>query len=365
MRQLEPFSYFADYASAVSGFGGSEPAPDNRYCLHTQYQPLRPGRAAFRLTITGARATKGELSLRVHAYKPSSSGDAVLAGGGRIRLDELKSDTIDKIIRFAAAPGVHYALYGYFSEPTDLVAELMVVAIEEHDGEEANTEVQEIRRSVLADAAPAIDRSNRLCTGNAPSVALPVSQPCTADQLAARTFGQIWPEIPSFADAPSMRWQLVMPLQALENFGLIAPGSHGLLVDPPHDSLATTLRQRNCILEEFSAHPDGKQEGFGPLPEHGASDHDFAIGFEPIALAIAGSFRESMPERLLSHLMKGGVAITTFIPGENVDANSFRNRLQQIALRLVGLEHDVAQLCFPRQAEGNWASAPFIFIVRK
>jgi len=172
MRQLEPFSYFADYASAVSGFGGSEPAPDNRYCLHTQYQPLRPGRAAFRLTIKGAKATKGELSLRVHAYKPSSSGEVMLAGGGRIRLDELDSDAIDQTIRIAAAPGVHYALYGYFSEPTDLVAESVTVAIEELESADDGDGVQETRRSALADAASAIDRSNKLCTGDSPSITL-------------------------------------------------------------------------------------------------------------------------------------------------------------------------------------------------
>lgn len=359
MRQLEPFSYWTNYASAVSGFGGGEPAPDNRYCLHTQYEPLQPGRAAFRLTITGAKATKGELSLRVHAYKPSSSGEVVLAGGGRIRLDDLTSDTIEQTIRIAAAPGVHYALYGYFSEPTDLVAESMVVGIEELDSGDINNNSQQAPRSTLIDVVSATARSNKLCSGDRPSLTLPVSQPCTADQLASKNFRELWPAIPQFEEKPSLRWQLVMPLQALDNLGLIVPGSHGLIVGSPSPSLALALQQNNCIVDEL---PNSRNDH--DLPESGAPDRDFAIGFEALADTMSGSFRESLPERLLQHLLIGGVAVTIFTPSENVDWNSFRNRLQQIALRLVGLEHDVAQLCFP-QSPTKRADAPFMFVVRK
>lgn len=334
MRQLEPFSYFAGQASAVAGFGGDEAPPDPRYFFHTRYEAVRPGRAVYRLTIEGARASRGELTLRIHAFKPGAAGEISLAGGGRLLFDDLRPNrtTVTLPVRFSAAPETHYALYGFFSDPTDLVAETIGIAIEElgtpADRGGAAAEAEKTSTAVLGFGDTA-----KLCTMRAPSILHPVSQPCTAEQLRPDLFDGLWPEIPPLREGPAARWAMVLPLQALGGAGMLAPDNAALVLNAPHPALAEVLRAAGCTVSD--AADAGTSQQF-----------DFTIGYDQGL----GSDHAALPEILVGQTRRGGLAVAmlAFAPGET--PATFRNTIQQIALRLIGRGHDVAQLCFPRQS---------------
>src|SRR3954449_4167496 len=101
-REIEPFSFFLQHASAIPGLGGPNPGPDPNYCFHTPYHEYLPGIVIFRATLLEARASHGELALRVHAFRPESGQNASLVAGARMPLDQLGGESLDVAVRFAA-----------------------------------------------------------------------------------------------------------------------------------------------------------------------------------------------------------------------------------------------------------------------
>jgi hypothetical protein len=362
MRQLEPFSYFAGHASALAGFGGPEAAPDPRYFFHTRYETVRPGRAIYHLAIKGARATTGELTLRVHAFKPGAAGEISLAGGGRLSLGGVQgqAEATHVPIRFSAAPDSHYALYGYFSEPTDLVADAIEIAIEELGGP---ADAASAQRSSRAEATGGFAAIAKLCSDAAPSLLQPVSQPCTEEQLAPDILDALWPSIPGFAEDRVERWKLVMPLQALTSAGMRLADARGLILDAPHASLAAALREQGAAIDEARGGVDT-----GAWTEaDGGGGHDFVIAYEPPRPAGPAARSASLPERIAPQVMKGGLAVAIMAIDPDQEAHAFRNGLQQIALRLIGRGHDVAQLRVPHALFPFARTGPtgaFAFIIK-
>lgn len=363
MRQLEPFSYFANHASAIAGFGGAEPPPDPRYFFHTHYEAVPPGRAVYRLTIKGARASRGELTLRVHAFKPGASGDISLAGGGRIVFDEMRPDaaTVSLPIRFSAAPDTQYALYGFFSDPTDLVADAIDIAIEELGVRDESGSVP-TGLSSAGERAVGFGDINKLCTDRAPSILHPVSQPFTQEQIEPEPFDALWPSIPPFPQDPVTRWTMVVQLQALAGAGMLAPGMRGFVLDAPHPALAETLRAKGCAVTEGLV--DAPE---APIDHDAGAEHDFVLGYQSEVQAGATEAYLAFPERLIAQTRTGGLAIAMLVVTPDQPPDMVRNAIQQAALRLIGRGHDVAQLCFPRQfvkAGGRPGQGRFAFVVR-
>jgi hypothetical protein len=65
--------------------------------------------------------------------------------------------------------------------------------------------------------------------------------------------------------------------------------------------------------------------------------------------------------------MKGGLAVAIMAIDPDQEAQAFRNGLQQIALRLIGRGHDVAQLCVPQALFPFARTGPagaFAFIIK-
>jgi hypothetical protein len=133
VRELDPFSFFSGHASALKGvggrFGGDVPAPDPRYCLHTPYIDVAAGHARFHLRLSAVSASRGELALRVHAFREGI--DAVVVASDVLALGGLGAAQLDHPVRFNAIEGFRYALFAYFNEPSDIVATDVRVEIEE------------------------------------------------------------------------------------------------------------------------------------------------------------------------------------------------------------------------------------------
>jgi hypothetical protein len=354
MRALEPFGYFAEHASALVGFGGVGLGPDPRYCLHTFYEEVKPGRAVFHVRLDGAKASAGELTFRVHSYKPGAGGDVSLAASTRSRLDRIAptggSEQIDVAVRIVAVEGVRYALYGYFSEPSDLVAREVSVLLEEF-GPDHDDGLNSAERPVSKFQPADLDSSHRqLVSRSRPTLASPDSRDCTHDQLD-RIGGPSTERI--------SQWRRGAALTALEGRDMLDAEASGLLLGPAPEGLPGNLAARACIIETETPSRD---QWF-----------DFAISYELEQEIMEAEQRIEMVHHAVGRLMHGGLAV--MVLAYDADASALtgergaptRNEIGRWALHLIGAGHSVAPISFARRDERAMRSdglTPFVLVVR-
>ena len=357
MRLVDPFDYFPHHASAVSGFGGAHLSPDPRYCFHTSYGAIRPGPAVFELRLRAARWTFGELSLRVHAYRPDSGEDACLVTGDRLDpVDEQVQDMTARV-RFAARRGVTYAFHGYFPEGSDLRAEDIEIALVEC--EEGDDTYIEPPQSLLAGSVgpKEVRPANALIHVVTPRVSAPVSQDCTRSQLEEIT-------------GSTGDWAETLTLTALDTYGVERWALETLLIGPASAECERALEQRGLPLQRLDAHD---------VPP---SD---SLLFADIVLWPSGLWGEPDPDRRwaivqgwVGRLKIGGLGIMTarYRPdrgpvssddiGNGPDIT--RNEIGKWALRLIGDGYSVAPLAFSAPEELDLDQdglARFALIVRR
>lgn len=354
MRAVEPFAYFPDQASAIAGFGGARPPVDPLYCLHTAYVPVQPGLTCFTLRLSDACASRGELTLRVHSYRPDGLAGVTLVAGNRLQLDRLEDGQagrqIDLPVRFRAVAGVHYALYGFFSEAADLRATAISVMLEEDDASgqaQADAALPE-QDSAFAIEAAFTARQKLACSADQP-LSLPLSRDCRTDEAQAALVE--WPGL-----SPIDAWTQSLCVHVLRHQGCLQPGATGLL-QRENPRLAALLSERGCVVRHGEA-SDAERFDFLIIdgPPHDAADHPAHYAY--------------LLERC-SRLLRGGLAVilTSYHPGAMPGSDRIdRNALCQWALRLIASGYDVAQLRFSEAALLEWdreGVARFAMIVRK
>lgn len=354
MRALEPFGYFAEHASALVGFGGAGLGPDPRYCLHTFYEEVKPGRAVFHLRLDGATASAGELTFRVHSYKPGAGGDVSLAASTRLRLDRIApaggSEQIDVAVRIAAVEGVHYALYGYFSEPSDLTAREVSVLLEEL-GPEYDDGPDAAERPVSRFGPAEVRRPRgQLVSRARPMLASPDSRDCTQDQLE-RIGGPNGGRI--------SQWRRRVALAALDGRDMLDAQAFGLVRGQAPAGLFEDLAARNCTFDTEARSDD---QWF-----------DFVISYELEQEIGEPEQRIEIVRDTVGRLMRGGVAVIVLAYDANASAHlgergaATRNELGRWALHLIGAGHTVAPISFAAPDERAMRSdglTPFVLVVR-
>lgn len=350
MRVLEPFSYFADHTSALVGFGGASLGPDPRYILHTVYEDVAPGRAVFRLRFDNAIASRGEITFRVHSYRTGATGDLGLVASTRLRLDrggsKAEPEPIEAAIPITAIEGVRYAVYGFFSEPSDLAASDVHVLLEElgllyeDEGDDASRPISAFwseaarndRRQLVARAKPTLDRAD--------------SQDCTREQLAA---------IGVPRDQAIASWRERMMLGALERRDMLDAGATGLVRGAGSDYLSAALEARGCALDSQAERLDFVI----------ACDLEYDLG--------GAAPRFDTVREIVGQLMHGGLAVillaydatSSALAGEYGAPN--RNEIGRWALYMVGAGHFVAPIAFAPAGERATRSdglTPFVLVVR-
>jgi len=350
MRAIDPFSYFIDYASQLRGFGGDRPSPDPQYCFHTRYETVRPGRAIYSLTLLDAQASQGEMTVRVHAYQPDFGGAPSLTAGNRLDLGGGQRRDLAVSVPFHAIKGVEYALYGYFSEPTDL----SVAQVQVHLDEPENEEDVEIEAPLSVLAQPAAVEESGPATGlihiGHVSRDQPVSQDCTWQQLG--TGGALSDSI--------ARWREELCLAALSFYGVDMPGLDNWVVGGVNAAMREAMLARPfTLLFHGEASPQDSPTFADVIlwPRGPATDGD-------------ASARWMQLYGWLERLKIGGLAVIGlgYRPGDTPTAGPSRNEIRQWALRLIGLGYSVAPLAFAARQDlvvDEAGMAAFCLIVRR
>jgi hypothetical protein len=402
LRLIEPFSYFSSHASAIVGLGGPDIGPDPNYCFHTHYDAYRPGAVIFNITIADAHASFGELAIRIHAHKPDSSLDISLVAGTRAVLDGIEGEDIQLTLRIAAIPGVLYAMYGYLSEPSDLRASHVRIAVEER-GDDATDIPLEIEARPTAFDKGEFDFPDRMVADHAPSFRYPVSQPCTIGQIKSSDFAESWSNISCRDEEIIERWRTIFPLQVLETYGMLRPGAAGLLIDSPSSPLLPALRGFGATLLVLSPVEDRGPESGQPVPGDsgeiddsiltefrefnlenikvlGGRQFDFAVSMRTVNRLESTTAINQLIEHVLKHMLLKGIAVFLFdyavvalerdvlAQSSGIGFLPHRDDIEQMAMRIMGEGCEIAQLSFPDGMGGNVAAeavVPFGLIVRR
>jgi|UniRef100_UPI0035CC9AA9 hypothetical protein len=333
MRAINPFSYFVDHASQLRGFGGDRPSPDPQYCFHTRYETVRPGRAIFSLILLGAQATQGEMTVRVHAFRPDFGSVPILAAGGRLDLEHEERKNLSLAVPFHAIGGVEYALYGFFSEPTNLSVDQVEVLLDEP---ESDAEIQiEPPRSVLAQPTAATEAgpATGLSYHGAIDRARPVSQDCT------------WRQLEGGGDSSERmaRWREAVCRAALSAYEAIVPGIDGWIAG------AVSLMLREALVAAPVAlffQNEAPTRGSGLFA-------DFVLWPEGPPNGGEAAARWTELYAWLERLKIGGLAaIGLRYRFEDAGPTALsRNEIRQWALRLIGLGYSLAPLAFADRAD--------------
>lgn len=380
IKQLEPFSYFLEQASALSGMGGARQAPDPRYCFHSRYEYHLPGIVVFHIRLGRASASYGELTARIHAYRPDSGLDISLAASTQHRLEGMADEDAVIPLRIAAIPGVQYAVYGYLSEPSDLTIHSLEITAEELGGEDAGSyAAAELGTSAFGGTRMAPLR--QLVGNEEPSFDTVLSQPFTPAQADAPAFADLAAGLPSKPEGSERIWRAAFALRALERYSYLAPGARGLLLGPTSE-VAPLLGAAGCQLLRHGAPenvpPASTIEHWidAPLAELGdrMTHCDFAVANGVLDGAASHGELIERFNAVLRCLLRGGMGVFLFDYWPNSWGPPSGERFTitetiicRIALHTIGHESGLAQMLLPaidREDQRNSdAAVPFALIV--
>ncbi|MCJ2180609.1 hypothetical protein [Novosphingobium album (ex Hu et al. 2023)] len=373
-RVVEPFVYFRDHASAIPGLGGKSRSPNPNYCFHSNYFEYLPGVVLFHIRILDAHSTRGELEVRVHGYRPDNPDLGIkLVAGTRLSLVDIGQDVLELTVRISAIPGVHYAVFGHYTEAADLRATAIDIEAEECGGESAedygDAQAPEIAfKAVLPEAVASLvaDRPS--------SLSMPGSQACTLAQVQSDELMMGWPQLVAGHDADGdllTHWRQVYVLQVLERFGFLGVGASGVALGALPDGLENLLHTQDCLMAARTI-----EEVADPaLTLRGSGHFDFLICLDGSAYFDSFGGFSAFVKAAMRRVLSGGIVILVFDfhahPAVEADAGRCvlaRFEIERLALSLIGHGATVAQLGFPSGRGTDVAPAaivPFGLAVRR
>lgn len=391
IRELDPFGFMVGHSSAIRPLGGDQRSLDPRYVCHTPYVEFSPGRVIFSIRFTGLRASFGELRVNINAFIPGSGRDAIFVTSSRLQLADRAAAERGLTLAITCVPGATYAIYGYCTEATDAVADGLTIVAEQFPLSEGGADTQHLLPTQLGTSA--IDTPSRLVGDEAPSFRDPVSQPMTADQLAAPEYRQWAAKLHQAPGAEATGWTLAFIAQVFDRYGMLRPGARGIgwgeagrplaaifaaagcetfLAAPLADlhKAGSTWTSLACSTLDAAPAPDGSEAGAVISFDDKAADQrgfDFlwTIGTAGEAHA-AGKGADPMIEQMMV-LRPGGYGVHMFdLAGRGVDGRDEalpRAAVERLAVMLIARGFSVAQLNFAGGAING--VVPFGLVVRK
>jgi len=316
--------------------------------------------------------------------------DVSLVAGSRTPLEDLDGSDLEIVVRVAAVPDVQYALFGYFSEPSDLRASGLSIVAEELGGESPEDFISsDTARSFFE--ATSVDMPNRLMADGEPNFIRPVSQALTTGQIGSAEYAASWLEIPEVDGIPAWRWRQAFALQSLETYGVLRNGANGLLIRNGQLPVASIIAAHGCSLAEIEiadatySEADGGvgNPGFSHLgPEDIATlrgQFDFVVALSSSHWFVDKPAFVNFVASVVRQVLRGGIAVILFdhvaIADHPDDVGTSRDGfvpqrgdIEQLAVRIISHGSDVAQLSFAEGVGTNRAImpiCPFGLIVRR
>lgn len=398
-QPLDCFSFQHNWASCIAGIGGPVPSQDPTYAFHTNYAAAARGPARFTVRFTNLTAKRGTLWLRIHMLPDGAGAVARMANSERVQLNRLVALGGEITVAFEGFRGVKYALMGLVPDGSDARADGLTVTLDRPDdgvtrGRGALTEAR-----TTSFGSDTLKATARMVVSDAPTLANPASQRCTAEQLAEPLYGKWLRALGEPVVATADGWRQAFLLQALTRYGVLAEGARGLLlldepgplaafiasrrtsltvVHPGEPGFAAALaRPALCDGDDWHERVEFVPAGLAGLPEM-LANFDFTCsagaldqlgGVREIGALIEESLECLRPAGLAVHLLR--IAARAVDGGTAVAPGVFSHgEMERLALILISRGHEVAQL---RLTGGSGlvesgleaAGTPFGLIVRK
>jgi hypothetical protein len=392
IRELDPFGFLVNHASAIKPLGGTERGPDPRYVFHTPYVAFKPGRVLFSIRFDRLQASFGELRVHIHAFVPGSGRDAIFVTSSRLQMADRPAADRGMSIVVYAVPGATYAAYGICLEGTDARAAGITITAEEIEGDGS---IGDDFFFPTPFGEEKLQTPSRLVGDGDVSLAEPVSQPMTEAQLAEPAYQQ-WSTMLGRTQGDHHRrtWQLAFIAQSLDRYGMLRPGARGIALGEKGAALGPVIKDKQCdgwvaLLPKnpndlsFSwasipcsqidaiPGPDGLLPAaplsFADRPAHERGfDFLWSIGLVG-EQHMAGNASSALIEPMML-LRPGGYAIHMFhlATSASAPANAIpRTDVERHAITLISRNFSVAQLNFATDETLEQPTTPFGLVVRK
>ncbi|TVV73375.1 class I SAM-dependent methyltransferase [Sphingomonas solaris] len=385
-QPLDPFAFWPPLVSRIGGLGGHEAGGDEAYAFHTSYIHCDEGPAVFTLRFKGLKATRGSLTLSVNVLPLRANSIAFKAASDSIPFRNLILDEGVATIRVAATSGNSYAVLGYIYDETDASAESLEIDVRRVVDVDAFTrKLIDARRTLFSTTT--VHPVPRLVSREAPTLADPVCQMCTAAQFEEPVYREWVDRMEIGKHRHRKHWEYVYVLQSLRRYGVLAEGARGLGFGVGNETLPAVMAAMGCTVvatdlpadhaqvadwsatnqhiasveglrqpticpdELFDQRVSFRAVDMSALPED-MVDFDFiwsSCAFEHLGSIPAGL---RFVEEAMRCLKPGGVAVHTTefnlsSNDETVDAGAtvlFRRKdFERLALSLISRGHEVAQ----------------------
>ncbi len=374
VRDLDPFSFFGNYASRIKPLGGPERGPDPRYGFHTLYFEYRPGPVVFTISFQDLAVSFGELHIHVNAFVPNSGSHASLVGSSRTQMSELSADGADISHRVNAIAGVTYAVFGYFPDGTDARASGVTITAQElGDIENSSVPAEAFEPSRFGSDTLAAART--LVDDNAPRFGSPVSQVMTAAQLTEDAFRQRALALPAGDRTDENAWRQAFVIEALTRYGMLKPGALGLAF-ADDEGLSALIAAQGCgviVARDGGGENDDQPvaASFSVRAMNFLDQPDDLRGFDFLwSVGVANRLGAAEAaarfiEASMRALRPGGIAVHVFDMLDSAERRSFdhadrmplhRKEVERIALTIISRNNDIAQLNFGTSGDdAAWA----------
>jgi hypothetical protein len=377
--ELDPFGFHPEAASRIKGVGGHGPTADPDYAFHTAYVEAAPGRAKFTVRFDNLQAKSGTLMLRVHMVSSEPGARARMVNSERIALNRLIATGGEISIMFEGFRDVSFALVGQIHGETDASAEGLTVTLDRPADPNARADYGAEARGTAYGRTP-LRPAPFLLSKAPPSLADPVTQVATGDQLREAAAGVWMARLRPKGTSGPEHWRKVYTLQALRRYGMLEEGALGLGFErsasgipaalaamgtkvvaafpirsgtqPKPAALKRDLADRApCSAAAFEANVSARVASWRRIPAD-LVNFDFLWSARANEILFSVAATAKFVEQAMACLRPGGLAVHTFsydlTPSGRKTPSTERILLQQgdierIALLLVSRGHEVAQ----------------------
>lgn len=377
--ELDPFGFHPEATSRIRGLGGDGATADPDYAFHTAYVEAAPGRAVFTVRFEGLQAKSGTLMLRVHMVSSEPGARARMVNSERIALNRLIAIGGEFSIMFEGFREVSFALVGQIHGETDASAEGLTVTLDRPADPNARADYGAEARGTIYGKTPLRPAPFLLSTAK-PTLADPVTQVATAEQLREPVAGGWMARLRPKGTSGTEHWRKVYTLQALRRYGMLEQGALGLGFErsasgmpaalaamgtkvvaafptragsqPKAAALKRDLADRApCSKAVFDENVSARVASWRRIPED-MVNFDFLWSARANEALYSVAAAAQFVEDAMACLRPGGLAVHTFsydlTPSGRSIPSTERVLIQQgdierIALLLVSRGHEVAQ----------------------
>lgn len=377
--ELDPFGFHPEASSRIRGLGGDGPTSDPDYAFHTPYVEAAPGKAIFTARFEGLQAKSGTLVLRVHMVSSEPGARARMVNSERIALNRLIAVGGEFSIAFEGFREVSFALVGQIHGETDASAEGLTVTLDRPADPNARTDYGAEAKGTIYGKTPLRPAPFLLSTAP-PTLADPVTQVATAEQLREPVAGGWMARLRPKGTSGPEHWRKVFTLQALRRYGMLERGAVGLGFERsasgmsaalaamgtrvvatfptrPGSQLKTAALKRDladrapCSKAVFDENVSARVGSWRRIPAD-LVNFDFVWSTRANEVLYSVAAAAQFVEDVMACLRPGGLAVHTFsydlTPSGRSTPSTKRVLMQQgdierIALLLVSRGHEVAQ----------------------